>query len=592
MAIPGSTHQRSDLEREVQAFLVRFVRRVGIWVAVGGILVFVLLANPPLPTSGAGGQASAGGLTAQSGSPGGSAGPGLGSTGAPRVSTSPGGTSPTLSGPSSSTGGSTRHDNTGRRSGGRGALGGISPSGTSRAGVRCAPGVRQLPGSAYGAACRPAFTGTNGGATTSGVTKSTITITLRIGTSGQSAAVYATGGTALDSVGGKQQAVAADFRTLTSYFNKVFELYGRHVVLKTYTGQGDVLAEDQGQGVAGAQADAARAKDLGAFADVSIFSMSQPYAEALAANKIEVMSPLYLSQNWYADHAPYAVGVVSQQGTVFGQFVGNVVCRRLAGQPAALAGPGSTGRRVFGILYPDNPEFQLIGDRISAAMALCGAKAARRVTYALNLATLQQEATNAIAQMKAAGVTTILCACDQFSPIFLTRAADSQHYYPEWMDLGWPDPWGRLAAADQWGHALFAQGTTPNYATDEVGRVFRVASKGAAPQSPQTLHYVYEQLLALFSAIEDAGPDLTPQSFQQGFSAIPSTANGALGPWTFGPGVLNPDLSFQLGQWEGQKRSKLDGQLGSIQSCASGAWFRYDDPAALGPQRTALGCRR
>ena len=49
--------------------------------------------------------------------------------------------------------------------------------------------------------------------------------------------------------------------------------------------------------------------------------------------------------------------------------------------------------------------------------------------------------------MKAAGVTTVICVCDEFSPIFLTRAADQQHYRPEWMQIWWPDPWQRLAAS-------------------------------------------------------------------------------------------------------------------------------------------------
>ena len=591
MAILENVGADPDLETAVRNVLTRLVRRVGVWVALVGFLVAVLVTNPPLhqATGTPAGTSTPTGQTVTATAPAGSAAP---NATAPGSSTSPPGSAAAVG--SVAGGGSSAS----AAAGSAGSPSSVAPaaapgvgSGISRAGVRCGPGVRQLPGAAYGAACEAAFTGANGGATSPGVTATTVTVTLRIGSSGESAALMATGGTATDSLGGQQQAVAADAQTLVAYFNKVFELYGRHVALKTFNGQGDFLAEFQGQDISGAEADAARARDLGSFADISLVTMTQPYAEALISNRIVAMSPIYLSENWLATHAPYSVGLLWPAGTVFGQFVGNTVCERLAGRPASFAGPGTQGKpRVFGIINPENPEYAAVGDRMTQVLAGCGVKVARRVAYALNIATLQEDDTNAIAQLKAAGVTTILCACDEFSPIFLSRAADSQDYYPEWFAMAWPDPWGRLATPDQWAHAIFSQGTTPNYAAGEAGRVFRAASGGAAPQSPQTLQFVYEQLLGLFSAIQDAGPSLTPQSFQAGFSTIPSTASGDFGPWTFAPGVLDPRLSFQIGSWNATAPSNLDGHPGSIQSCSGGTWFRYDDPAQLGPPGAALGC--
>src|SRR5207253_3881253 len=61
----------------------------------------------------------------------------------------------------------------------------------------------------------------------------------------------------------------SDLRAYVDIFNKNYELYGRHVVVKDYQPQGDNLEEDQGRNLAGAQADASKAKDLGAFADVT-----------------------------------------------------------------------------------------------------------------------------------------------------------------------------------------------------------------------------------------------------------------------------------------------------------------------------------
>ncbi len=154
----------------------------------------------------------------------------------------------------------------------------------------------------------------------------------------QSAALLATAGTAADSLGGDQEGVAPDMQTLVDYFNKVFDLYGRQVVLKVYNGQGDFLAEFQNQNIQGAQADGARARDQRAFADVSIVTMTQPYSEALVSQGIIAMSPVYLSDGWYAAHAPYAFGVSRRSGTQVGTFMGNVACQRLAGGNATFAG--------------------------------------------------------------------------------------------------------------------------------------------------------------------------------------------------------------------------------------------------------------
>ena len=438
--------------------------------------------------------------------------------------------------------------------------------------------------SAYGAACQGASDGKNPGATSAGVTADTITVTLRIANGGASAALLATAGTAADSLGGNQAEVAADMQKLVAYFNRVFDLYGRRVELRVFEGQGDFLAEFQNQNVQGAQADGARARDQHAFADVSIVTQTQPYSEALVSQKIIAMSPVYLSDGWYDAHAPYAFGVAWPTGTRVGQFMGNVACARLAGGNAAFAGDDATRAtpRVFGIIHPENPEFAKAGDMADRALRACGHTPARRIGYALNIATAQSEHTNAIAQMKAAGVTTVLCVCDEFSPIFLTRAAEQQQYRPEWLQLWWPDPWQRLAASSQWSHSMHTGGTAPDFMAGEVGATWKAAARGAQPQAPAALPVVHEQLLALFSALQAAGPALTPVTFQQGFSSLPATSAGDFGPWSFGAGAHVARSQFQLGWYDPGARSSFDGQVGAIRSCEDGRFFRFDDAGGLG----------
>lgn len=450
---------------------------------------------------------------------------------------------------------------------------------------------RQLTGSSYGPCKAPKFTGNNGGATARGVTADTIKVTFRNANPAQLAALNAIAGPAMASLGGDQEGTTSDLKSLVAYFNQQFELYGRHVEVEVYEGQGQFLDEFQGKGVQGAQIDAASARDAGAFADVSFATMTQPYAEALAAESIIAMGPVYLSQSWYAQHAPYAFGGPWPVGTQVGEFTGNLSCAQLAGHPAAFAASDlASKKRVFGVLHPENPEYTKMAEAFEQALHHCGQTSKRTLSYALDIGTAQQDSVSAMAQMKAAGVTTVVCFCDEVLPVFLSKAADQQSYGPEWLVQRWPDPWGRLPSQDQWARAMQLGGTTQPLAKTEIGTVMNAATNGAGPASPDSVRQIYEQLLVFFSALQAAGPKLTPASFQAGMFELPDTKSGVFGPWHFGPKVYNPNTSFQLGWWSPKDKSALDGESGSVQNCNDGAWYSFDDPDSMTVHGSAPEC--
>ena len=470
-----------------------------------------------------------------------------------------------------------------------------SPTATTTAGGQATPNEgcdqRQVAVSDYGPCETEPFSGDNGGATADGVTEDTITVSFRLGNSGQFAALDALAGDAAASLGSDQDAVVEDIEALVAYFNDEFELYGRQVEVEAFEGQGDFLAEFQSQDVQGAQADAARATDLGAFADISFTTMTQPYAEALSAAEVIAMSPVYLSADWYADREPYAFGASWPLGTQVAEFAGNAVCEALVGQPAEHADADlASSERTFGLLAPENPEYAKMADAFEAALEGCGESVTRRLSFALDVAALQSEATNAVAQIQDAGVTTIVCLCDEFSPLFLTGAAAAQSYGPEWLMLRWPDPWGRLTVSDVFARSMHLGGMTPVFDDSEIGAVVDAATGGASAASPASIDAVYKQLFMLFSGIQAAGRELTPDSFQSGVFSLPSTEDGVFGPWEFGEGVFNPNTSFQLGWWSGDLASNLDGVAGSVQDCGSGGWYRFDDVAGLAADGPSAGC--
>jgi hypothetical protein len=215
--------------------------------------------------------------------------------------------------------------------------GGVAPAtrvGVSRTGVACTTGALQFSWSPYAPGCQPAFTANNGGATSQGVTGSTINLSYREPNSNEEATVASLAGSAFPN----DPAFIADLQTYIRYFNTQFELYGRKVVLTPFQGQGDYLEEDQGQDLAGAQADAATAQSQGAFADVpfSLFS-SQFYAQDLAEDHVVSYGGLGYTNQWFEQYAPYEFSETPTGTSGASGFV-QLACDRMAGLPAEYAG--------------------------------------------------------------------------------------------------------------------------------------------------------------------------------------------------------------------------------------------------------------
>jgi hypothetical protein len=471
---------------------------------------------------------------------------------------------------------------------------GSSPAGTtasaplSRTGVPCTAGARQFPWSPYAPLCVPAFHGNNGGATTAGVTGSTITLSYREPNSNEEQVVESLAGNAFPDDAG----LIADMQTYINYFNNVFELYGRKVVLKPFPSQGDYLEEDEGQDLAATQADAATAQGLGAFADVTfpLFS-SQYYDQDLAEDQIVSMGGLGYTTSWYEQYAPYEFSV-TPTGSEAAQGFTQLVCNRLAGLPAINAGETAyqSQTRVFGLITPDNPQYLAVGDQIQSGLqSTCNQGLAKRVSYSIDVSTFEQQATSTIAQLKAAGVTTVVCFCDPLFPILLDQAADQQQYYPEWLTVGFLDPQGRLPSQDQMQHAISQEGTAVPARQSEAYQAFEQADPGGTP-AEQYYAVAYYEMLYLFDGLQAAGPDLTPTTLAQGFFSMPTSSLGQVGIWTGGQDAFSPTTQTQVGWWDPNAISNFDGQKGAWQSCDNGQWYSFLQPGAWAPDHTQFQC--
>lgn len=454
-------------------------------------------------------------------------------------------------------------------------------------GYQCGPDIRQVPWSAYAPICQPAWQANNGGATSAGVTSKTITVTFRYAVPPQAGFLLSA---AKGIVGTEQQAVD----TMNAYinlFNKEFELYGRKVVLKPFVGKGDFLEELSGLGQAAAQADAAEAKSLGAFADVSLLFSTAPYDQALASNHIiAITGGLYESHSWFAQNAPYVYSTSPDCNEV-GKAAAAVIKNSMANMPAIFSNDPAMRlkQRVFALIAPDNPIYQECAQSTLQSLQSYHVVMKRVIGYNFNLTGASQLSANAIAQLQSAGVTTILCACDPLTPVFLTPQAEKMNYYPEWFTLDWGDLFGQLVDPKEWAYAI-SGGTigVPKF-ENEAYNVLKMTNLPEQDWSPFYAS-IYTPLLMLFDALQAAGPNLNPYTFEAGFWSLPTSYGPSMGVWSFKKGSWVAQASYSILYWNPNAISYANDKKGAWVPCNSAKLYFYSDPTKGLPKGKQLQC--
>lgn len=479
-------------------------------------------------------------------------------------------------------------------------------AGTTVGGVRCAPGVRQVPFSDYSPICLPAWHGDNGGATANGVTRTTITLTYREAATNILAALYLL---LPPSVVGTNAEAIHTMDSYISVFNRYFELYGRKVVLEPFEGQGDFVDEDEGTGLAAAQEDALTVADsIHAFADMSLVDSSAVYDDALQQAGVSVFS-LYLNDSsWYRQAAPYqyTVGPTCSQSD---EALADVLASPgMADADAAYAGPAlRQHKRVYGIVYPDNAQADACAQQLSSALAAAGHPAAASVSFEFDVSQLATEAQNAVGQLQSKGVTTIVCAeCDPVSPIYFLKSAKDAGYFPEFVVQSYFA--GGTASIDGFIQNVLAQSGAEDEAggilalgtggkvtlASEALKVYEMANHGSLAGILPSYLWAYESLLYFYDLLQAAGPDLTPATLHRALAdtaeLVPSKAGGTLGRWTFGAGTVAPSSSFQLVHWVADATSPENGRKGTFEPCYGGRTFSFGAPHGGVPQHTGPAC--
>ena len=386
--------------------------------------------------------------------------------------------------------------------------------------------------SPYAPPCVPVFSGSNGGATTAGVSATSVNLVYyQPEPGGLASAISAAAGTPAQNLATVQDYVAM--------FNHVYEMYGRHINLIVFNASG--AASDP----VAAHADAVSvAQQDHAFASIGGPAQTSAYEEELARQHVFCMG--CGDSSTYGEitlNAPYQWANLPTADTSLYETVGYVISK-LNGKDAIWAGDPSfhTQPRTF-IIVSETSEPPAPGSDALTAELTKKLRAGRvhmapqtDLKYTLDLTTLPTQAATIAEKLKTSGATSVVFAGDPIMPIYLTRACASIGYFPEWIITGIvltdTSTLGRYYDQKEWAHAFGVTSLavpTPA-AEDDADRLYHWwYGQNTSPPS-LAAPAIVPPIQQFFTGVQLAGPDLTPSTFTTGFFRAPPAGGGPTTP--------------------------------------------------------------
>jgi hypothetical protein len=385
----------------------------------------------------------------------------------------------------------------------------------------------QIPTDTQGPPCVAYWTGNNGGSTYWGVTPTEVDVAVpNAGVIGPNQASI-------------PQRIVDD---LSSFFNRYFEFYGRHIRIKltpNLPSGGNGCANQQAYVDQLHQDKFLAATDPGT-TDDDCFTAEGARQKMITSARLHSAAP-DLTSAVLRRLAPYAWSYEMPADQQFAA-VGHFICSQWAGRNASYSTDPTLAqsKRKFGLMFSYNDDYYPVQpdiDAIVASMAACGAKFADVEKYNYvnarqsnsNTAgeALTQWAQQAASRMKAAGITTVVAACIAWPSCNpYPEGANSQNYFPEWLlaDSGVPFNatvklgWAQSSERTSLFELVPAPSQVP-YPEMPLNRALNLVDPGF--QINQGLYAtgdttVYQQLLLIAAGIQMAGPNLTPQTFARG----------------------------------------------------------------------------
>ncbi len=362
----------------------------------------------------------------------------------------------------------------------------------------------------------------NGGATHQGVTEDSITVVYYSAPENDPVLDFITGPIANDDTRGQIEETVVGFMDL---FGSYYQTYGRTVDLRIVQATGTSVDE------VAARADAQRAiEEHQPFAAFGGPALTSAWADEMAAAGVMCISCGSMgNEQFRADRAPYLINI-AMAGNQTDVHAAEWVSKRLAGKPAEHGGDAvASTERVFGHVYiTSSEESEANAQAFADGLSESGVELAERLSYELDPGRLPEQATSIISKLKESGVTTVLLQADPVAPATFTQEATAQEYFPEWAVVGGTlvdtNVFGRVFDQEQWRHAFGITSlavpldpeTTPGFALYEWFH-------GERPPADETAPILFPSPSLFFALVQAAGPDLTPETFNDAlFSYAPT----------------------------------------------------------------------
>jgi hypothetical protein len=405
--------------------------------------------------------------------------------------------------------------------------------------------------SLYAAPCVPVYDGNNGGATSLGVTGTSITIAVPF--SNNQAQANATRAAAADTDTQAQAQQTA--QNWLDFFEHHVQTYGRTFKLAYYTSTYNSNDSTAAQN-AECQSDATYvAKTLKAFISWDMRAEecgTTAYQNTLAKDGVLCFCTVTVPASYYLNWAPYVWGTGLPDETQAYLMRAEAICDEIAPYPPQFAGEADLNSpvkkaRSFGLVWPgasslDNTQVYVAGAKFfEQKLKQCGANLVESVSFPIVDPNGPADAQTMMAKFKSEGISDVILVQDPIDPVYLTTGATKQNYFPEWIDTGSAltdeTHFGRLYDQTQWRHAFgvsLLPDRVPTPQTEPL-RLYQWAYGSSAP--PAASEYGLQWPFAFFLSVgvSLAGPNLTPYTFQCG--QPPYTSQTHAGPQGSSAGV-------------------------------------------------------
>lgn len=376
----------------------------------------------------------------------------------------------------------------------------------------------------YAVQCLPTPTGDNGGATSRGVTRDAIHIAVYVTRDPTVLGPLATiGGCGTDAC------ITNHVQAYVDWFEKYYLTYGRKVNVRIHNATAAREADAQGA--------IADAKAIASFEPKVFAVLGGPgeagavYARELKANGIMCICTVSLPQEFYEETSPYVWSQLMSSTQAYihrAEYIG----KRLANRKAKHAGaPEPTQQdlrqrnREFGFVWFNNAGSYKSGiDFFKAELNNKYNVTLKKDVEYEGIQGCQLNASNIVAQLISADVTSVIFSGDPFCPEHLTNQAEAQRLKWEWIITGSvlsdTNDLARTYNANQWARAFGVSMLSPEIKDENEYhyKMFQEVRPGTTPARAAPLFLPGPHILA--TGIHLAGAKLNPTTFKAGMEKL------------------------------------------------------------------------